>query len=126
MGADGRLEREVLSVADEIRDPCSVAAAEPLGLVEMGLLREVELVPTATGGAEVRLTLRLTAPGCLYWLYFERELQTRLTALDGVERVRIERDRSYDWDESEIAPAARERLRQGRRRRLELARAEAG
>jgi hypothetical protein len=46
--------------------------------------------------------------------------------LDGVERVRIERDRGYDWDESEIAPAARERLRQGRRRRLELARAEAG
>ena len=26
-------------------------------------------------------------------------------ALDGVESLRIERDRDYDWDESEIAPA---------------------
>jgi hypothetical protein len=47
-------------------------------------------------------------------VYFERELRTRVGALDGVESLRIERDRDYDWDESEIAPAARARLRRRR------------
>jgi metal-sulfur cluster biosynthetic enzyme len=108
------IEAAVARVADEIRDPCSVAAGEPLGLVEMGLLRGIEVASAVGSGHEVTVRLRLTAPGCLYWLYFERELQTRVGALDGVESLRIERDRSYDWDESEIAPAARARLR-GRR-----------
>jgi metal-sulfur cluster biosynthetic enzyme len=108
------IEAAVMRVADEIHDPCSVAAAEPLGLVEMGLIRGVGLAPAAGGGHEVTVRLRLTAPGCLYWLYFERELRTRVGALDGVESLRIERDRDYDWDESEIAPAARARLRRRR------------
>lgn len=108
------IEASVLRVADEIRDPCSVAAGEPLGLVEMGLIRGVEMAPAVGGGHEVTVRLRLTAPGCLYWLYFERELQTRVGALDGVESLRIERDRDYDWDESQIAPAARARLRRRR------------
>jgi metal-sulfur cluster biosynthetic enzyme len=117
MASAQQVERAVLAVADEIRDPCSVAAAEPLGLVEMGLIRRVEVVPTAAGDHRVTVHLRLTAPGCLYWLYFERELQNRVGAIEGVATLRVDRDRSYDWDESEIAPAARERLRRGRRER---------
>lgn len=111
------LARAVLRAADEIRDPCSVAAAQPLGIAEMGLVRDVRLTPAAAGGHDVTIVLRLTAPGCLYWVYFERELRARLTTLSGVASVTITRDPEYDWTEADIAPAARRRLREERRRR---------
>ena len=48
----------------------------------MGLIRRVEVLPTGAGDHQVVVHLRLTAPGCLYWLYFERELQTRAEFAD--------------------------------------------
>jgi metal-sulfur cluster biosynthetic enzyme len=110
----------VLEQADAIADPCSVASGLALGLAEMGLIRDVQ-VSEGDGGAEVAITLRLTAPGCFYYLYFERELRNRVGALPGIAAVRVARDASYDWSEDDIAPPARARLRERRRRgRAEL------
>jgi metal-sulfur cluster biosynthetic enzyme len=111
------LREAVLAAADEISDPCSVAAAQPLGIAEMGLVRELILTPTS-GGHAVQIVLRLTAPGCLYWVYFERELRARIAALTGVTEVVVRRDPSYDWSEDDIAPVARRRLAEGRARRV--------
>jgi metal-sulfur cluster biosynthetic enzyme len=116
------VERLIREMADEIPDPCSVAAAHPLGLSEMGLLTEVSVAePDRTGRRAVSIRLRLTAPGCLYWLYFERELIGRAARIPSVGTVTIERDPSYDWDESDIAPAARRRLQTQRQARLAAA-----
>ncbi|HMJ37845.1 MAG TPA: hypothetical protein VK501_28310 [Baekduia sp.] len=106
----------VLEQADAIADPCSVASGLDLGLAEMGLIRDVQ-VTAGDRGIEVGITLRLTAPGCFYYLYFERELCNRIGALPGIAGVTVVRDASYDWSEDDIAPPARTRLRERRRRR---------
>jgi metal-sulfur cluster biosynthetic enzyme len=106
----------VLAQADAIADPCSVASGLDLGLAEMGLIRDVRITE-GDRGLEVGITLRLTAPGCFYYLYFERELTNRIGALPGIAGVTVVRDAAYDWTEDDIAPRARTRLRERRRRR---------
>jgi hypothetical protein len=75
--------REVIEyirrTADTIHDPCGMATGVRLGLNEMGLLRRVETEPDADGWS-VRVQLRLTSPGCLYFFAFKDNLEERLTA----------------------------------------------
>ena len=115
-----RLRRDVLLAADEISDPCSVATGVRMGLVEMGIIRESDVIvedgEDGEDGATVSLTLRLTAPGCLYYVGFERDLQLRVGAVDGVREVTVRRDPGYDWQESDIAEPGRLRLREHRLR----------
>lgn len=113
------LDADVRAAANAIVDPCSAAAGHDLGLSEMGLIRDVETTAHERGVA-VTVTLRLTAPGCFYYLFFERELRTRVGALPGVADVTVRRDPAYDWTEDDIAPAVRRRLRE-RRKRLQAA-----
>jgi metal-sulfur cluster biosynthetic enzyme len=111
---------DVRRVADGITDPCSVALGTQMGLDELGLIRDVSLIPAEGGGSDVTIRVGLTSPSCLYWLHFERELRARVGELDGVASVTVDRDQSYDWDEDRIAPEARRRLAERRRRRREL------
>ena len=57
----------------------------PISIVDMGLVRGVEL---AGGCARVRLTY--TSLGCPCQDLIKADVRTRLLALDGVERVEIE------------------------------------
>ena len=99
----------VRDIANEIHDPCGLAQGHRIGLADMGLIRRLEVAATDAGW-RIELTLRLTAPSCLYYFYFERELQQRLRDVDGVSGVEIRWDHVYDWTPDALAPAARERL----------------
>lgn len=95
---------------DGIVDPCSAAAGEPLGLVDMGVVDEV-----AVEGGTVRVRLLPTSPGCLYTPVFQEEIERRLGALDWCGRVEVSfAPADAVWDEGRIAPAARERLQRRR------------
>ena len=50
---------EVVASLREIVDPCSAATGVPVSIVDMGLVRHVEI-----DGDEVRVELRLTSPLC--------------------------------------------------------------
>lgn len=115
------LADRIRALANEVDDPCSLAQGVPIGLVDMGLLLGLELTEAPAGGFHVRLDLRVTAPGCMYTPYFERELRQRLEALPEVRSLRLEWRPDLEWTPSDIAPAARERLRQRRERLLTLA-----
>ena len=114
--ATATLEARVRATLDGIVDPCSAAAGAPAGLVEMGLVRAVEVRP-GPAGASVRVSIGLTEPGCLMGIPFTRTARERLTALPGVASVRVDLDPDVEWTPRRLAPAYAERLEAVRSRR---------
>jgi metal-sulfur cluster biosynthetic enzyme len=98
-------EAAVRAALNEIIDPCSRAAGEPAGLVDMGLVRRVEVQ-----GARVEVTLALTEPTCLMGFPFVRSARERLSALPGVEQVDVSLDPSFEWTPADLSPAYAARL----------------
>jgi metal-sulfur cluster biosynthetic enzyme len=81
---------------------------DPIGLVDMGLIRCLTARPDSDGHWTVDLTLRFTSPGCLYFSYFEDRLNAA-AAIEGIE-VKIQWDDRFDWTPNEMASAARRKL----------------
>lgn len=102
-------EEEIRAELDRIVDPCSAAAGAPAGLVEMGLVRELELTP-GPDGARVRLRIAVTEPGCMMGAAFAAQAEERVGALAGIGEVRVEIDHDADWLPSDLAPSYRLRL----------------
>ena len=101
---------------NQVLDPCSQAMGILIGLSDMGLVRELDVEPL-DGGWSVRLTLRLTSPGCLYFVYFEESIRQRITD-PSVKRLQIDFDSGLDWTPEAMAPQAQRRLRAYRSRLL--------
>lgn len=102
-------------------DPCSAATGANLDVVEMGLLRSVDL----TGG-HVDVGLRLTTPACEMAPYFVEELEACVGALPGVESVTVTPDHGFEWSPEMMTEAAARRRREARDRRVERVREAAG
>lgn len=100
-----RLRKDVLAALDEIKDPCSVATGLPLGLVEMGLIKQLEISPKG----EVGIWLCLTAPFCHMIGFFHEEAIRRVGAIPGVSTVTLEVDNGLDWSTARMSPEARAR-----------------
>ena len=96
---------EVVASLREIVDPCSAATGVPLSIVDMGLLRHVEI-----DGDEARVELRLTSPLCQQVPYFLMEIERLVGALDGVRSVTCDHDLGLEWTPALISPAASARL----------------
>ena len=99
--------------ADAIHDPCGMAAGVRLGLNEMGLLRQIQAESDREGWT-VRMQLRLTSPGCLYFFAFKDNLEERLTAHPQITHVVVDWDPTLDWTPENLYPAARSRLEERR------------
>ena len=104
----------VKAAINEVTDPCSQALGVAIGLGDMGLLWKLEVEP-AGGGWSVRLTLRLTSPGCLYFVYFEDSIRERIDH-PSIESLEIAFDSGLDWTPDDMAPSARRRLQAYRSR----------
>jgi len=87
------LHDEIMSRLDLVKDPCSVASGRPLGLVEMGLIRQVDV--DKHGAVDVHL--RLTSPACYLMTFLESESKDQISACEGVSEVRIHPDEGLDW-----------------------------
>jgi metal-sulfur cluster biosynthetic enzyme len=119
-------EANVRAALDAVVDPCSVVAGAPAGLVQMGLVRALEL-SEGDAGATIRLRIGVTEPGCLMGASFAAQARAQLERLDGVARVEIELDHANDWMPSDIDRDYQRRLdtvRAARRAALERRRAE--
>lgn len=104
-----KIEAEVRAALNEIIDPCSAAAGTPLGLVDMGIVRDV-----AVDGSTLRIELLPTFPACRFVPIFEAEIRKRL----GDTRLTVSvdvADPSVVWDESMMSPSAVELLENRRR-----------
>lgn len=99
------LAEEIRRVLDTIEDPCSVAAAVPMGLHEMGLIKAVDI----DDAGNVSVDFRLTSPFCEMIAYMRNEAIARIGQLPGVNSVSITHDTGLDWDHDMIAPEAQAR-----------------
>lgn len=116
---DESIKQRVLERVNAIQDPCSLAQAIPIGLSDMGLVTDVRIADAdAEGRHDVALVLRVTAPGCMYVPFMDRSIRTAVADLDEIGEITTEWDPDAEWSPGEIAPAARERIAESRRRRL--------
>lgn len=99
------LKDRIRAQLDEIKDPCSLAAGTPLGLDEMGLVKDV--VIDASG--DVTIDLRLTSPFCHMIGFFQQEATRRVQALCGAQNVTLRADNGLDWSPGFLSPAAQAR-----------------
>jgi len=99
--AEQSLEMEIWQRLNAVKDPCSVAARRPLGLVDMGLVERVD-VDVAAGSAVIGL--RLTSPGCYLVTAIRSAIRRELAGCSGVQNVEIAVDDGLNWDPSMIAP----------------------
>ena len=102
---EGRPRRE--RIRDALRgivDPCSAANGSNLDIVEMGLLKSVEV-----DDSEVRVEMRLTTPACHMVPYFIEEIEERVSALSGVESVEVETDDGMEWDTEMMSEEAKKK-----------------
>ncbi|MFD1599284.1 metal-sulfur cluster assembly factor [Halobellus rarus] len=85
----------------EIVDPCSAATGSNLNIVEMGLVKSVEVED-----GHVDVEMRLTSPMCHMVPYFIEEVEGEVGDLDGVESVELETDHGFEWSEELMSEAA--------------------
>lgn len=104
----------VMSVSNEIYDPCGLAQGASIGMADMGLIRSVEATRTECGQWHVKVTIRFTSPGCFYFGYFERRLAEVLEPYQELD-LAVEWDDRLDWTPDDLAPGARLKLAAVRR-----------
>jgi len=103
---DGAIAR-IRAQLNTIGDPCSVAQGVPMGLDDMGLVRDVLI----DGDGNVGIDLRLTSPSCHIVGYFDVEARRRVLELAGVKSVTVRVDQGLDWTPQMMSARAQERRR---------------
>ena len=88
----------------EIVDPCSAATGSNLDIVEMGLVKSIEI-----DDGHVDVEMRLTTPMCHMVPYFNEEVEERVGDLPGVESVAFETDDGLEWNEEMLSDEAHRR-----------------
>jgi metal-sulfur cluster biosynthetic enzyme len=94
----------VEQVRDRLRgivDPCSAATGSNLNIVEMGLIKRVEV-----SGDRVDIEMHLTTPLCHMIPHFKKEGEERIGDLEGVETVELTTDDGTEWTEEYMSEAA--------------------
>lgn len=97
------LRQQIEACLQSIIDPCSAANGTNFSLVEMGLVKEVQI-----DEGEVCVKLRLTSPACFMLEFFLTEIRARVGSLPGVRSVDVQSDGGFEWEPS--------MMDQGRRR----------
>jgi len=92
---------------DEIVDPCSEARGTDISIVEMGLLKRIEV-----DGGSVHVELRITSPSCMMVGYFIEQANERVGDLQGVEEVTLSTDAGLSWRDEMMSEDAKERRRE--------------
>jgi len=96
---------------NSIVDPCSAALGVPSGLVDMGLVQQVDV-----SDGRVVVSLLPTGPGCVFLDHFETEIEQRLGAFEWCSEVRVQiAEDDLVWDETRLSSAVRQRLAERRR-----------
>jgi metal-sulfur cluster biosynthetic enzyme len=98
---------EIRAQLNTIGDPCSVAQGVPMGLDDMGLVRDV----TLDDEGNVEIGLRLTSPSCHIVGYFDVEAKRRVLELPGVRSVTVQVDHGLDWTPQMMSEGAKVRRR---------------
>jgi probable FeS assembly SUF system protein SufT len=79
----------------------------PVNIVDLGLVYDLTLDSNPGGGANVRVKMTLTAPGCGMGGVIARDAQQKILALPGVEQAEVELVWDPPWHQSMITAEGR-------------------
>ena len=100
---------DVYAAIAEVIDPCSDAMGRPLSLVEMNLLRRIEIA-----GETVVVGISLTEPTCMYTFVIAEQVTNVIQARCGeqlVVKIELESDLPNGlWTEAQLSGVAATRL----------------
>lgn len=97
-------------------DPCSAATGSNLDVVEMGLIKSIDIED-----GHVEIAMRLTTPSCHMLPYFFEEIEGRVSDIESVESVTLETDGGFEWHHgmmSDEAKAKRQKVLDEQERRF--------
>lgn len=95
----------VQQIRDSLRDvvdPCSAATGSDLDIVEMGLVKSVDI----TDG-RVEVQMRLTTPACHMIPFFITEVRRSAGTVSGVADVEVVTDDGTEWTEDMMTAEAK-------------------
>lgn len=98
------LRSETERLLNGIHDPCSVASGTPTGLVDMGLVKTVNVGPAG----DVEILLRLTSPFCEMIGFLKSEVLAQIEGLPGCASVAVSSDSGLDWSVDKMSVHAQQ------------------
>jgi metal-sulfur cluster biosynthetic enzyme len=102
-------EADVRAALRTVVDPCSIATGVPIDLLDMGLVKRIEI-----DRGHVLVELRLTSPICWQSMNIRDAIREAVGRIDGVDTIQVPVDHGADWMPDMMSPAARARLRRAR------------
>jgi probable FeS assembly SUF system protein SufT len=103
--AFGDLERQVWETLKTCYDP-----EIPVNIVDLGLVYDLRVSPTASGASAVGVKMTLTAQGCGMGATIAADAQQKIETLPGVAEARVEIVWEPPWSPQMISPEGREKL----------------
>ncbi len=79
----------------------------PINIVDLGLIYECSVTPTAQGGRAAVVRMTLTAPGCGMGEVLVQDVREKILAIPTVETADVELVFDPPWDQSMMSEAAR-------------------
>lgn len=110
-GAPADLRDLVERALGTVPDPCMDLAGTPASIVELGLVRGVQVVD-----GEVEVVMTFTEPGCAYTHAVLDMVHSRVEQLPGVRSVRTTLDWTPTWSPEELLSPARRALAEAKAR----------
>ena len=107
MASEESVVARVRTALESIYDPCSLSAAMPVNIVDLGLVRSV----TEDAEGNVEIGIGSTSPGCVLcpsviW----RGIEETVTAIPGVRSVHMSMDTDFVWTPANMNEEARKAL----------------
>lgn len=87
------VENEAWAALERIYDPCSVATRSPLNIVDMGLVREVEVDEEGN----VRVSICATSPSCMLMASITEGAERELREIEGAGEIEVRVDTEFFW-----------------------------
>jgi metal-sulfur cluster biosynthetic enzyme len=106
------IEAEIRRRLGGVDDPCSVATAAPVSIVDLGLVRRIEV----DEGGRVDVTITPTSPGCMVLPRIAEAVHEAAAGVPGVREVEVIIDHDFMWTQDAMAPSARQTLTERRER----------
>lgn len=104
------LREDIETLLDEIIDPCSAGMGMPIGLVSMGLIKELKIIDAGLETKKIELLFRLTSPCCMMAPHFAMEAKSKLEKIDQISEVDIKVCPKIDWEPAHMKPEVRDSL----------------
>lgn len=82
----------------------------PVNIVDLGLIYDLAIEPTATGGNTVEVKMTLTAPGCGMGPVIAEDARKKIAALPTVESAKVHIVWDPQWTPHMISEAGRKKL----------------